>query len=173
MKKCPNGHRLPNGLSECPVCARDNELKTMYTGSIVDVLSERQPARMSSPAPFSENNSGLSKTVIIGTTSPSAKANLAGWLVLLDTEGAPVSSHQLFNRRMTIGRASTNDIVLSDETVSGFHCSIEVRNDKFIINDNGSSNKTIVDGNPVTSCVLEEHAVVQLGRSHFKIKYAC
>jgi len=180
VNKCPNGHRFPDGLPECPVCARDNELKTMYAGSAANVSSVRSsapspipplsiPTHESSPA----HESDLSKTVILGARSSGSKGNLVGWLILIDLEGLPTNSYQLFNRRMAIGRARTNDIVLSDDAISGSHCSIEVQNGKFVINDNGAANKTIVDTIPVTSCILEEHATIQLGRSHFKIKYAC
>lgn len=174
MKKCSNGHRFPDGLPGCPVCARDNELKTMYADSAGVALPANSPAPPPiHPFPFTNHDLDLSKTVLLRASSSVSKINLVGWLVFLDLEGLPTNSYQLFNRRMTIGRARTNDIVLSDDTVSGFHCSIEIQNEKFVINDNGASNKTIVDGNPVTSCILDEHATIQLGTSHFKIKYFC
>jgi pSer/pThr/pTyr-binding forkhead associated (FHA) protein len=172
MNQCPNGHRFPDSLMECPVCARDNELKTVFAGSVAAVFPVRSPPPPTIPFPLPERDSDVSKTVILGASSSVPKINLVGWLVLLDIDGIPTNSYKLFNRKMTIGRARTNDIVLSDDAVSGIHCSIEVQNGKFVINDNGSSNKTIVDGIPVTSCTLEEQATIELGRSHFKIKYA-
>jgi pSer/pThr/pTyr-binding forkhead associated (FHA) protein len=171
MNQCPNGHRFPDSLMECPVCARDNELKTVYAGSVAAIFPVCSP---SSPLLFPNPGSDpdVSKTVILGVNSSAQKINLAGWLVLLDIDGIPIDSYKLFNRKMTIGRNRTNDIVISDDAVSGTHCTIEVQNGKFVINDNGSSNKTLVDGIPVTSCTLEEQASIELGRSHFKIKYA-
>ena len=170
MNKCPNGHRFPDGLMECPVCARDNELKTVFADSVVTGFPMRTPPS-DIPFPVPERDSHLSKTVILGACSSAPKAHLAGWLVLIDSDDKPINSYTLFNRKMRIGRARTNDIVLSDDAISGIHCSIEVQNGKFVIIDNESSNKTMVDGTPVTSCVLEEQTIIELGRFHFKIKY--
>lgn len=172
MNQCPNGHRFPDGLMECPVCARDNELKTVFAGSAAAVFPSRSPVPTTIPFPLPERNLSVSKTVILGASSSAPKINLAGWLILLDTNGIPTNSYNLFNRKTTIGRARTNDIILSDDAVSGTHCSIEVQNGKFVISDSGSSNKTIVDGIPVMSCTLEEQATIELGRYHYRIKYA-
>ncbi len=171
MNQCPNGHRFPDVLLECPVCARDNELKTVFAGSAAAVFPVHSPAPPTKTFLSPKRDSDMAETVILGASSSAPKINLAGWLVLLDINGIPTNSYELFNRKMTIGRAKTNDIVLSDDAVSGIHCSIEVQNGKFVINDNGSSNKTIVDGIPVASCTLEEQATIELGRSHFRIKY--
>ena len=171
MNQCPNGHRFPDGLMECPVCARDNELKTVFAGSISAVFPVRSPPPFTIPLPLPERDSNVSKTIILGASFPAPKIHLLGWIVLLDIDGIPINSYKLFNRKMTIGRARTNDIVLSDDAVSAIHCSIEVQNGKFVINDSESSNKTIVDGTPVTSCILEEQSTIELGRTHFKIKY--
>ena len=171
MKQCPNGHRFPDSLTSCPVCAKDNELKTVFAASTAAVSPVRSPAPP--PAtPFLERDSDVSKTVFLGPGDSVPKIHLAGWLVLLDIDGIPIDSYNLFNRRMTIGRSGTNDIVLTDDAVSAVHCAIEVQNGKFVIHDNDSSNKTIVDGIPVTTISLEDQSIIKLGRSHFKIRYA-
>lgn len=170
MKQCSKGHRFPDSLTDCPVCAKDNELKTVFSASTASVSPVRPP-NLSSTAPIPARNADVSKTVFLGPGGSTPKIQLAGWLVLLDADGIPIDSYNLFNHRMTIGRSGTNDIVLSDDAVSAIHCAIEFENGKFVVQDNGSSNKTIVDGAPVTSIPLEEISTIKLGRTHFKIRY--
>jgi len=170
MKQCSKGHRFPDSLTDCPVCAKDNELKTVFAASTATVSPVR--SQNSPPiAPLPEHTADLSKTVFLGPGGSIPTIQLAGWLVLLNADGIPIDSYKLFNRRMTIGRSGANDIVLTDDAVSAVHCAIEFENGKFVVQDNGSSNKTIVDGNPIDSTPLEETSTLKLGRNHFKIKY--
>ena len=48
-----------------------------------------------------------------------------------------------------IGRSSEADVRLRDSKISRTHCKVNVVGDHFIVTDNGSSNGTVVNGEPV------------------------
>lgn len=58
-------------------------------------------------------------------------------------EGSP------FADMMTIGRASNNDLVVAHPSVSWFHAYLRWQGGQWMIDDAGSSNGTIVDGQEV------------------------
>lgn len=178
MKRCPKGHQYPDKLKECPVCEKDNELQTVFVQgydkhSDTVIPSDSTPAtesiNMVSQQPVYEPD--IDKTVILDRRNLPQKNILTGWLIELDYEDIPVNSYQIFNKRITIGRQSGNDVVLNDNSVSGNHCSIEFQKNKYIIHDNNSANGIIIDNKVVKSQMLEEDQVIILGRSKFKIKY--
>ncbi len=51
----------------------------------------------------------------------------------------------------TLGRASDNDVVLDDRSVSAHHCVISATEEGFVLADLGSSNGTFVNGERVTA----------------------
>ncbi len=54
-----------------------------------------------------------------------------------------------FGRRILVGRAPSADLRLSDPRVSRLHARIEVRDDGVYVEDLGSRNGTLVNGNPI------------------------
>jgi len=91
--------------------------------------------------------------------------------------------------RLKLGRQSQNDLVIRDKSVSRFHALIELKNDKFVLNDQ-STNGTFVnpqEGKPYcvkqTEAYLEGTGVLWLGEDsgldspraiHYRIKpYSC
>ena len=67
---------------------------------------------------------------------------------------------------MSLGRGRNNDIqIKKDGKISRYHCRIFRRGDEFIVEDNKSSNGTLVDGKLVTRQRLEGGEVVQLGET--------
>ena len=66
------------------------------------------------------------------------------------------------NERVGIGTHERNQLVLRDNKVSRFHCSIEVANG-VTIRDLGSTNGTVVDGVSVVHAQLHDNAVIALG----------
>jgi predicted component of type VI protein secretion system len=67
---------------------------------------------------------------------------------------------------MSLGRGRNNDIqIKNDGKISRYHCRIFRRGDEFIVEDNKSSNGTLVDGKLVTRQRLEGGEVVQLGET--------
>lgn len=71
-------------------------------------------------------------------------------------------------KRYTIGRDETNDVIISDKSVSRQHAELyELGGDMFKLVDSGSSNGTWCLGDagwkPVISAELESDAMVKLG----------
>jgi hypothetical protein len=56
-----------------------------------------------------------------------------------------------FLHTVLVGRASTNDVVLSHTSVSKLHARIQISRDGVVISDAGSSNGTIVNGDQLRS----------------------
>ena len=71
--------------------------------------------------------------------------------------------------RTTIGRKPHNDIQIDNLAVSGEHAVIvTILNDSFL-EDLGSTNGTVVNGNPVKKHFLQNNDVVELGK--YKLKF--
>ena len=66
--------------------------------------------------------------------------------------------------RTTIGRSPDCDIFLDDVTVSRNHAVLEKRDQKFVIEDQGSLNGTFVNRRRVDSAELEDDDELQIGK---------
>lgn len=72
---------------------------------------------------------------------------------------------------LTIGRNSSNNIVLNDSMVSRIHAQLTLMdNGQIIIKDLGSSNGTFVNGNKITECYLKTGDIVKCGGTFFDWK---
>ena len=69
------------------------------------------------------------------------------------------------SERCSIGSHPSNDFVLSDPTVSRFHCEITVAGQTARIRDLGSLNGTFVDGTQIVEAHLKNGSAIRLGRS--------
>lgn len=70
----------------------------------------------------------------------------------------------------TIGRRSTNDLVLTDTTVSGLHCMIITEEDKIFIQDMNSTNGTYLNGERIfEKTQLHKGDTLILGKQEFTI----
>ena len=95
-------------------------------------------------------------------------------LVLLH-EGLTIKKIPIEKPELSIGRLTENDIFLDDNMVSGLHAKIEMHesSDKkgvfsYIIQDMGSTNHTIVNGETVSRKKLEHNDKIRIGRHLFK-----
>jgi hypothetical protein len=97
------------------------------------------------------------------TFATSATAPLA--VALLDEADRPVRAFRLSRRKpMTIGRDSSNDIVLTDRSVSGHHAVIRYIAGEWIIGDLDSRNGTFVNGSLIArEASIAEGDIVQFG----------
>jgi dipeptidyl aminopeptidase/acylaminoacyl peptidase len=66
---------------------------------------------------------------------------------------------------VTIGRALDNDIVVGDPATSGHHGRIELRGGVFWISDLGSTNGTLVNGDPIIDRQLADHDLIAIGQN--------
>ena len=63
------------------------------------------------------------------------------------------TSHDLVEERMTIGRSPENSICLDDISVSSRHAELTMAGDVCHLKDLGSTNGTLVNGEPITIAV--------------------
>jgi pSer/pThr/pTyr-binding forkhead associated (FHA) protein len=94
--------------------------------------------------------------------------------LLLKYEGVTISTYELDNDRVTIGRRSDNDIQLDDPAVSGTHACIWRRENKYLdgyhdyyIEDLGSTNGTKVNDQKSSSQMLKDGDLIQMGSHTF------
>ncbi len=72
-------------------------------------------------------------------------------------------THILSGERITIGRRPENTIQVVDRSVSGHHAELVSNNGHYRLRDLGSTNRTCVDGQPITDFNLDRDCKVLLG----------
>lgn len=89
--------------------------------------------------------------------------------LILSMDGLVLKEYGLSKERTTIGRKPHNDIQIDNLAVSGEHAVIvTILNDSFL-EDLGSTNGTLVNGQQVKKHFLQPNDVVELGK--YKLKY--
>jgi len=77
-----------------------------------------------------------------------------------------------YGSNMTIGRRSTNDIVIENLAVSGLHAKIDSMDGGFLLTDLQSKNGTFVNEKLVTSHWLKEGETIMIGKHIVVFSYA-
>src|SRR5712691_5499944 len=89
--------------------------------------------------------------------------------LILSLDGQVLREFDISKERMIIGRKPHNDIQIDNLAVSGEHAMImTILNDSFL-EDLGSTNGTLVNGQPVKKHFLQNNDVVEIGK--YKLKY--
>jgi pSer/pThr/pTyr-binding forkhead associated (FHA) protein len=89
--------------------------------------------------------------------------------LIVSLDGQLVKEYEIKKERLTIGRKPHNDIQIDNLAVSGEHAMImTILNDSFL-EDLGSTNGTLVNGQPVKKHFLQNNDVVEIGK--YKLKY--
>ncbi|HTQ78197.1 MAG TPA: FHA domain-containing protein, partial [Burkholderiales bacterium] len=89
--------------------------------------------------------------------------------LILSMDGLVLKEIPITKERTTIGRKPHNDIQIDNLAVSGEHAVIvTILNDSFM-EDLGSTNGTLVNGNPVKKHFLQNNDVIELGK--YKLKF--
>src|SRR5882672_12253062 len=89
--------------------------------------------------------------------------------LILSMDGLVLKEISLTKEGTTIGRKPHNDIQIDKLAVSGEHAVIvTILNDSFL-EDLGSTNGTVVNGNPIKKHFLQNNDVVELGK--YKLKF--
>lgn len=89
--------------------------------------------------------------------------------LIVSLEGSVIREVTLDKERMTIGRKPQNDIQIENLAVSGEHaCIVTILNDSFL-EDLGSTNGTLVNGNTIKKHILQNNDVIEIGK--YKLKY--
>jgi Mg-chelatase subunit ChlD len=96
---------------------------------------------------------GRSKPVIkedsVAVAHPREETSMPQAL-LVDVKNITSKKTLILNKRMiNIGRGSNNDVAIPQDTVSGFHATIECRDDTFYLEDQRSTNKTYLNGEEI------------------------
>jgi pSer/pThr/pTyr-binding forkhead associated (FHA) protein len=115
----------------------------------------------------SDRTSDAKRTVSLQALPPEQLAAGEGFAALLTFESGPFAGRivALPNQMVTIGRAPDNDVVVGDPATSGHHGRIEVRSGFFWISDLGSTNGTLVNGEPVIEKQLSDGDQVAIGQN--------
>jgi pSer/pThr/pTyr-binding forkhead associated (FHA) protein len=92
-----------------------------------------------------------------------------GKLILLAEDG-PGQEFALGKTRITLGRATTNDIVLSDDRVSRIHTRLECSLRGCALLDLGSANGSYVNDIRVERMLLQPGDLIRLGNSQFRFE---
>ncbi len=95
------------------------------------------------------------------TPARSAKAT-APRLVLVQGEGIPEVT-PLGGSSITLGRASSNDVVLRSERVSRTHAEIAFQKGAFFVTDRDSKNGVRVDGKKTNRAILSHGSTIAIG----------
>ncbi len=77
--------------------------------------------------------------------------------------GSSRGTSRLVGKRMRIGKAADNHLVLSDRTVSRHHCELLRTADGIQVRDLGSTNATRVDGTQVVEALIGPGATLRVG----------
>jgi hypothetical protein len=103
-----------------------------------------------------------SKAQPLAGTSPGA-----GREAELTMEAGPDAghSHRAGDRALRLGRSPDNDIILRDPATSGHHARVERRGDQFWIVDLGSTNGTLVNGEPIQEKELSNGDRITIGQN--------
>lgn len=90
-------------------------------------------------------------------------------ILLLNIEGRTVT-FPIQKSLVTLGRHETNDICLSEITVTGKHAIIKVHHNEISIEDLGSTNGTFVNGERIRKCILKPGDKITLGNIVLTLK---
>ncbi len=89
--------------------------------------------------------------------------------LIMSLDNAVIREVPLDKERITIGRKAHNDIQIDNLAVSGEHALIvTILNDSFL-EDLGSTNGTLVNGNPVKKHILQNNDIIEIGK--YKLKF--
>jgi pSer/pThr/pTyr-binding forkhead associated (FHA) protein len=89
--------------------------------------------------------------------------------LILSLDGSVIREVPLDKERTMIGRKPSNDVQIENLAVSGEHaCIVTILNDSFL-EDLGSTNGTLVNGNTVKKHILQNNDVIEIGK--YRLKY--
>lgn len=130
------------------------------------VTEENSPTVVSQPILPAAPNS----TVRVLATSDAPASAGATKLVITEGENAGFEL-PLTEREVTIGRAISSDIVITDEYASTQHAKLVLMNDDWLIQDLNSTNGTYLAGTRVgTPAVVKLNTPVKVGKTVFELR---
>jgi transcriptional regulator with GAF, ATPase, and Fis domain len=82
---------------------------------------------------------------------------------LLVLTGLAVGQTVAVDRKVRVGKAADNDLVLPDDTVSRHHCELERRGECVFVKDLGSTNGTRIAGSKITEALAPPGSILRFG----------
>jgi hypothetical protein len=112
-------------------------------------------------------NADPRRTVSLQAMPPEEIASGSGFPAMLTFETGPFAGRivALPSQMVSIGRAPDNDVVVGDPATSGHHGRIDVRSGSFWVSDLGSTNGTLVNGEPVIEKQLSDGDMISIGQN--------
>jgi hypothetical protein len=93
--------------------------------------------------------------------------------LVIRTPGLPAETIELKRGANRLGRSSGNDFQIFHDTLSRFHCEIEVKDDGLFVRDLDSSNGTYIDEQIVQArCQIRAGQMLRLGDVKLEVKDA-
>ncbi len=89
---------------------------------------------------------------------------------ILILEGPDKGMKYEIEHDVTLGRDVTNDIVISDSSISLVHCEITVQDGAFFIKDLGSTNGIKINGIRQVAAQLYDGDGLQMGKTHIRVE---
>ena len=77
--------------------------------------------------------------------------------------------HESDSETLGVGSAETNDLVLSDPTVSRYHLELRRGDDGILVIDNGSTNGTVYEAARIERATLKPGSVLALGNTRVRV----
>ena len=105
---------------------------------------------------------GDDEPAAIATRAIAPAASASGVHIVILSGGAKGTTRAL-GERLRIGKASDNDVVLPDDTVSRHHCELTRTSDGVHVRDLGSTNGTKVQGARISEAIVGAGTVLKVG----------
>ncbi|MBI1208984.1 MAG: FHA domain-containing protein [Azospirillum sp.] len=129
-------------------------------------VAEPPPVR---PAPPKrDSDAGTDETVMFNKAAmaPQPRDEFHGMVLVRVTAGPDAGREfKLPFETVTVGRAANNRILINEDMASRCHAELRYEGNRFAIKDNGSTNGTLRNGNPVSQQPLEFGDVIAIGKT--------
>lgn len=125
-----------------------------------DLLNNQDNVKTMVQEDFQFTGQSTDKTMVLGE-EPKLDAPLA-WLI--EKRGPRIGmTHRLTGVITSIGRDASNNISLSDESVSAYHAKIRIEDNKYVLYDLVSENGTELNGEKIVYKEVKENDEIKLG----------
>jgi pSer/pThr/pTyr-binding forkhead associated (FHA) protein len=127
------------------------------------------------PPPPPPTGGPVDTVVMGGPAQPATRTTpgAAGRQAELTIESGPDAGHtyRAGVGALRLGRSPDNDLILRDPATSGHHARVERRGEQFFIVDLGSTNGTLVNGEPIQEKELNHDDRITIGQNavHFSV----
>jgi hypothetical protein len=159
------------GASDAQVAETMVQGNAAMTGSAATAEARESTTLMPvwQPPPAAPAAADVAETMAIDSKAQplAASAPGAGREAELTMEAGPDAghSHRAGDKALRLGRSPDNDIIMRDPATSGHHARVERRGDQFWIVDLGSTNGTLVNGEPIQEKELSNGDRITIGQN--------